>query len=67
MKVAIITDQHFGCRKNSKLFHNYFLKFYNDVFFPVLESEGINTIDVSGIFSEYNQIKDAVHSKLRNN
>ena len=44
MKVAIITDQHFGCRKNSKLFHNYFLKFYNDVFFPVLESEGINTI-----------------------
>ena len=44
MKIAIITDQHFGCRKNSKLFHDYFLKFYNDVFFPALEEEGITTI-----------------------
>ena len=44
MKVAIITDQHFGARKNSKLFHDYFLKFYNDVFFPYLEKNGITTI-----------------------
>src|SRR6056300_1279131 len=44
MKVAIITDQHFGARKNSKLFHDYFLKFYNDVFFPTLEEYGITTI-----------------------
>ena len=44
MKVAIITDQHFGCRKNSKVFHDYFLKFYNNVFFPTLEKEGITTV-----------------------
>ena len=44
MKVAIITDQHFGCRKNSKVFHDYFLKFYNNVFFPTIEKEGITTI-----------------------
>ena len=44
MKVAIITDQHFGCRKNSKLFHDYFLKFYKNVFFPTLEKEGITTV-----------------------
>ena len=44
MKVAIITDQHFGCRKNSKLFHDYFLKFYNQVFFPTLEEQGITTV-----------------------
>ena len=44
MKIAIITDQHFGARKNSKLFHDYFLRFYNDVFFPTLEQEGITTI-----------------------
>jgi UDP-2,3-diacylglucosamine pyrophosphatase LpxH len=44
MRIAIITDQHFGARKNSKLFHDYFLKFYNDIFFPYLEKEGITTI-----------------------
>ena len=44
MKIAIITDQHFGCRKNSKLFHDYFLRFYEDVFFPTLEKEDITTI-----------------------
>jgi len=44
MKIAIITDQHFGARKNSKLFHDYFLKFYEDIFFPTLIKEGINTI-----------------------
>ena len=44
MRVAIITDQHFGCRKNSKLFHDYFLKFYNDIFFPYLEKENITTV-----------------------
>ena len=44
MKIAIITDQHFGCRKNSKLFHDYFLEFYKNVFFPTLEKEGITTV-----------------------
>ena len=44
MKIAIITDQHFGCRKNSKLFHDYFLKFYDEIFFPALEKEGITTL-----------------------
>jgi UDP-2,3-diacylglucosamine pyrophosphatase LpxH len=44
MKVAIITDQHFGARKNSKLFHDYFLNFYNNVFFPTLEEYGITTV-----------------------
>ena len=49
MKVAIITDQHFGARKNSKQFHDYFLKFYNDVFFPTLEKHKIKTVvDMGG-------------------
>ncbi len=34
---------------------------YSEVF------DNNNTIDGSGSFSEYNQIKDSVHSKLRNN
>ena len=44
MKIAIITDQHFGARKNSKLFHDYFLKFYENIFFPYLEEHGITTV-----------------------
>ena len=36
--IVIITDQHFGARKNSKLFHDYFLKFYDEIFFPYLET-----------------------------
>jgi len=44
MKVAIITDQHLGFKKGSKLYHDYFLKFYEEVFFPTLEREGITTI-----------------------
>ena len=37
MKVAIITDTHFGARKGSKVFHDFFQKFYDDIFFPTLE------------------------------
>jgi len=44
MKVAIITDQHFGARKGSKHLHDYFKKFYDDVFFPYIEEHGIDTI-----------------------
>ena len=44
MKVAIITDQHFGFKKGSKLWLDYFQKFYDDIFFPTLEKYGIDTI-----------------------
>ena len=44
MKVAIITDQHFGFKKGSKHFHKFFQKFYDNVFFPTLEERGIDTV-----------------------
>ena len=44
MKVAIITDSHWGARKGSKLFHDYFEQFYKNVFFPTLEKEEITTV-----------------------
>ena len=44
MRVAIITDTHYGARKGSKLFHDYFEKFYDDVFFPTLDKEKIDTV-----------------------
>ena len=74
MKVAIITDQHFGARKNSKHFHDYFLRFYNDIFFPTLEETGITTIidmgdtfdSRKGIdFSSLSWAKDNYYNRLR--
>ena len=44
MKIAVITDTHYGARKGSKLFHDYFEKFYSEVFFPTLDKEGIDTV-----------------------
>jgi len=44
VKVAILTDTHIGARKGSKHLHDYFEKFYDDVFFPTLEAEGIDTV-----------------------
>ena len=68
MKIAIITDQHFGARKNSKLFHDYFLKFYNDVFFPTLEAEGITTIvDMGDTFDSRKGIDFSALSWAKNN
>jgi hypothetical protein len=68
MKVAIITDQHFGARKNSKLFHDYFLKFYNDVFFPTLEQYGITTvIDMGDTFDSRKGIDFSALSWAKNN
>ena len=68
MKVAIITDQHFGARKNSKLFHDYFLKFYEDVFFPVLYSEGIDTvIDMGDTFDSRKGIDFAALTWAKDN
>jgi DNA repair exonuclease SbcCD nuclease subunit len=74
MKVAIITDQHFGARKNSKLFHDYFLKFYDEVFFPTLEEYGIDTVvDMGDTFDSRKGIdfsalawaKDNYYDKLK--
>ena len=68
MKVAIITDQHFGARKNSKHFHDYFLKFYNDVFFPTLEKENITTvIDMGDTFDSRKGIDFSALAWAKNN
>jgi UDP-2,3-diacylglucosamine pyrophosphatase LpxH len=44
MRVAVITDTHWGSRKGSKLFHDYFEQFYKNIFFPTLEQQGITTV-----------------------
>jgi DNA repair exonuclease SbcCD nuclease subunit len=44
MKLGIITDTHYSFKKANKAFHDYFAKFYDDVFFPTLESRKIDIV-----------------------
>ena len=48
MKVAIITDQHFGARNDSIHFLDFYQKFYDEIFFPKLKEEGITTLLILG-------------------
>ena len=44
MKIALITDTHFGARNDNTAFLDYFEKFYEKQFFPTLLERGIDTI-----------------------
>jgi DNA repair exonuclease SbcCD nuclease subunit len=44
MKIALITDQHFGVRNDSNQFHDHFEKFYMEYFFPTIEEIGVEAI-----------------------
>lgn len=44
MKIALLGDTHFGARGDSVSFRDHFFKFYDDVFFPYLEDNGIDTV-----------------------
>ena len=48
MKIAIITDQHFGARNDSIAFLDFFQKFYDNTFFPTLANNNIDTVLVLG-------------------
>jgi DNA repair exonuclease SbcCD nuclease subunit len=48
MKIAIITDQHFGARNDSVHFLDFFEKFYANTFFPTLIKEKIKTVLILG-------------------
>ena len=48
MRVAIITDQHFGARNDSTAFLDFYERFYNDTFFPTLDSNNIESILILG-------------------
>ena len=44
MKIALLNDTHWGARNDSPAFINYFNRFYDEVFFPYLQENNINTL-----------------------
>jgi DNA repair exonuclease SbcCD nuclease subunit len=44
MKVAILTDTHYGARKGSKYLHDHFELFYKNIFFPALKEHNVEAI-----------------------
>ena len=52
MKIALLTDTHFGARNDSPAFSKYFFKFYDEVFFPYLKENEITTILHAGDFMD---------------
>lgn len=59
LKIAVITDQHFGVRGNSPVFHEEFKRYYREQFFPYLEEHNIKQIVDGGDFWEERQGVDA--------
>lgn len=48
MKIAIITDQHFGARNDSVHFLDFYEKFYKDTFFPKIKEENVQAVLMLG-------------------
>lgn len=44
MKLALLTDTHFGARNDALMFQDFFNQFYGEVFFPALRERGIKTV-----------------------
>jgi len=44
LKIALITDTHFGARNDNVNFNEYFFEFYENQFFPYLKEHGITDV-----------------------
>ena len=68
MKIALITDTHWGARGDSLTFLNYFRKFYDTVFFPYLEEHNIKTcIHLGDVVDRRKFINFKILNDLRTN
>lgn len=60
MKIALITDTHFGARNDSQFFLDNFEKFYREIFFPKLDEEGITDVLILGDTFEHRKTLNAI-------
>ena len=68
MKIALITDTHWGARGDSLTFLNYFRKFYDNIFFPYLEEHNIKTcIHLGDVVDRRKFINFKILNDLRTN
>jgi DNA repair exonuclease SbcCD nuclease subunit len=44
MNIGLICDTHFCFKKSNKIYHDYFERFYNEVFFPTLQDRRIEYV-----------------------
>ncbi len=66
MKIALITDQHFGARDDDQSFDRYFQKFYEEVFFPYLLKNDIKqVIGLGDLFDRRKYINYVTLSRCR--
>ena len=66
MKIALITDQHFGGKSDSQSFNEYIEKFYTNQFFPYLKENNITTvIDLGDTFDRRKYVNFAILDKVR--
>jgi len=66
MLVAIITDTHCGSGNDNRFLNDYFIKFYEDLFFPYLETHNIkNVIHLGDTFDRRKYINFSTLSSWR--
>ena len=74
MKIALINDTHFGARGDSQLFFDYFMKFFDEVFFRYVKEHNIKTVIHAGDlmdrrkfvnFNILNQVRTRFMDRLR--
>ena len=66
MKIALITDQHFGGKSDSNSFNDYIEKFYTNQFFPYIKENNIDTvIDLGDTFDRRKYVNFSILDKVR--
>ena len=52
VKIALLNDTHWSARGDSQIFLDYFMKFFDEVFFPYIKEHNIKTIIHAGDFMD---------------